>query len=112
MKKEKFQEIKNQYLSKFKLNNFQENLKNNFIIKEKKEKPYEIKQNEQITENINNIENIDKYREEAQTLIMFKETESKSLDTTKRIINDLSQLMTEFSKKVVQQSSLTQESKI
>lgn len=60
--------------------------------------------------NSDNLVDNDRYKDSQQTINMFKETESKSLDQTKKILYDLSSLMTNFKQKVSQQSEMTQDS--
>lgn len=51
------------------------------------------------------------YRDSPHTLHLFKEKENKTLDKTKTILFELSDLMTNFSTKVMQHHEITQHSK-
>ena len=53
---------------------------------------------------------IDRFRESENTMQLFKESEQKDLDKTKKILFELSDLMTNFSAKVLEHQQITQTS--
>lgn len=66
-----------------------------------------------ITENqINLDEDENKFRDAPEVISLFKESESKDLEKTRQTIFELSDLMTNFSTKVLEQQNMTQNSKI
>lgn len=58
------------------------------------------------------IDNEELYKDNLPSLNIFKESENKSLEKTKNILFELSDLMTNFSTKVMQHQEITQNSKI
>ncbi len=65
--------------------------------------------NDSISNNSNT--NYNPYEESSQTLSLFKKEDTTDLDRTRKILFELSDLMTNFSMKVQQHHEMTQQSK-
>ena len=71
-----------------------------------------IVSNEQFTNNTTQDESNNIYKDSAATMSYFKESETKDYEKTKTIISELSDLMTNFSAKILEHQNITQNSKL
>jgi hypothetical protein len=88
----------------------------NFLSEETKtnvKKPKEPLNNNQynLDNQINLNEDDNKFKDSLEVISLFKESESKDLEKTRQTIFELSDMMTNFSTKVLEQQHLTQNSK-